>query len=97
MSATRVIAPISPELKQVLRTLKVGKMLNTLPYYPHHVSLTRTLARESSDEEIIERFRGDHRSVARERIRLPPSFDARPANFYRTRACAEDQGMIRVR
>ena len=35
MSATRVIAPISPELKQVLRTLKVGKMLNTLPYYPY--------------------------------------------------------------
>ncbi len=35
MSATRVTAPISPELKQVLRTLKVSKMLDTLPYDPY--------------------------------------------------------------
>jgi hypothetical protein len=35
MSATRVIDPISPELKQVLRTLKVSKMLDTLPSYPY--------------------------------------------------------------
>lgn len=31
MTATRVIDPISPDLKQVLRTLKLGKMLDTLP------------------------------------------------------------------
>jgi hypothetical protein len=35
MSATRVIDPISPELQQVLRTLKVGKVLDTLPYCPY--------------------------------------------------------------
>ncbi|MGI8306527.1 IS21-like element helper ATPase IstB [Saccharopolyspora hattusasensis] len=31
MSATTMIDPVSPELKQVLRALKLGKMLHTLP------------------------------------------------------------------
>ncbi len=31
MSATKVTDPISPDLKQVLRTLKLGKLLDTLP------------------------------------------------------------------